>query len=101
MKVNCPTCQSEMEWKAENRSRPFCSKHCQLIDLGEWADEEHNISTPISAISGMSLDPEKSTLSSAWRHRPFPFTHIVHTASHTTYARSRPEEFLHCVNLIS
>ena len=23
--------------------RPFCSKRCQLIDLGEWADEEKRI----------------------------------------------------------
>ncbi|MGB8926836.1 MAG: DNA gyrase inhibitor YacG, partial [Pantoea agglomerans] len=23
--------------------RPFCSKRCQLIDLGEWAAEEKRI----------------------------------------------------------
>jgi len=58
MKVNCPTCQTEVEWKPESRFRPFCSKRCQLIDLGEWADEEHNISTPLSAVNGLSMDPE-------------------------------------------
>jgi hypothetical protein len=26
--------------------RPFCSKRCQLIDLGEWASESNRI--PIS-----------------------------------------------------
>ncbi len=43
MKVNCPTCQSEVEWSAESPFRPFCSKRCQLIDLGEWAAEEKRI----------------------------------------------------------
>ncbi|EAQ0897720.1 DNA gyrase inhibitor YacG, partial [Salmonella enterica] len=25
--------------------RPFCSKRCQLIDLGEWAAEEKRIAS--------------------------------------------------------
>ncbi|GJA09885.1 hypothetical protein KAM334_11960 [Aeromonas caviae] len=37
-KVKCPTCQSEIEWGPQSPFRPFCSKRCQLIDLGEWAD---------------------------------------------------------------
>ncbi|MEI6896909.1 MAG: DNA gyrase inhibitor YacG [Psychromonas sp.] len=40
MKVNCPTCKKEVEWSKESLHRPFCSKRCQLIDLGEWANEE-------------------------------------------------------------
>lgn len=43
MKVNCPTCKKEVEWSTESAHRPFCSKRCQLIDLGEWADEEKRI----------------------------------------------------------
>ncbi|GGA74513.1 DNA gyrase inhibitor YacG [Neiella marina] len=43
MKVSCPTCQKQVEWKAENKFRPFCSERCKLIDLGEWADESHRI----------------------------------------------------------
>lgn len=42
-KVKCPTCQSEVEWGPQSPFRPFCSKRCQLIDLGEWADEEKRI----------------------------------------------------------
>lgn len=38
--VPCPTCQKEVAWSSENPFRPFCSKRCQLIDLGEWANEE-------------------------------------------------------------
>lgn len=43
MKVNCPTCQQQVEWNADAPFRPFCSKRCQLIDLGEWADEQKSI----------------------------------------------------------
>lgn len=41
--VECPTCQKKVEWKAENKYRPFCSDRCRLIDLGEWANEEKRI----------------------------------------------------------
>ncbi|MDH2997835.1 DNA gyrase inhibitor [Pasteurellaceae bacterium LFhippo2] len=41
--VNCPTCEKEVEWKEENKFRPFCSQRCKLIDLGEWASEGHVI----------------------------------------------------------
>jgi endogenous inhibitor of DNA gyrase (YacG/DUF329 family) len=42
-KVNCPNCQKDVIWQAQSEYRPFCSKRCQLIDLGEWADENHKI----------------------------------------------------------
>ncbi len=32
-------------WKSENEHRPFCSKRCQLIDLGQWANEENKIAS--------------------------------------------------------
>ncbi|EFM92111.1 hypothetical protein appser6_10190 [Actinobacillus pleuropneumoniae serovar 6 str. Femo] len=32
-----------MIWKPESKYRPFCSERCQLIDLGEWANEEKRI----------------------------------------------------------
>ncbi|AFU19142.1 DNA gyrase inhibitor YacG [Actinobacillus equuli subsp. equuli] len=41
--VNCPTCHQEVIWKPESKYRPFCSERCQLIDLGEWANEEKRI----------------------------------------------------------
>ena len=45
MKVKCPTCQHELTWSEDNPFRPFCSKRCQLIDLGEWASGEKAIPT--------------------------------------------------------
>jgi len=47
LKVNCPNCQKQVIWQAESTFRPFCSKRCQLIDLGEWAEENHKISQPV------------------------------------------------------
>ncbi len=41
--VNCPTCDKPVVWNSNSPYRPFCCKRCQLIDLGEWADEEKRI----------------------------------------------------------
>ncbi|WP_241576094.1 DNA gyrase inhibitor YacG [Rosenbergiella collisarenosi] len=41
--VNCPQCQKEVIWDNLSPWRPFCSKRCQMIDLGEWAAEEKSI----------------------------------------------------------
>ncbi len=47
LKVSCPHCKKPVIWCKENEFRPFCSKRCQLIDLGEWADEGHKISQQV------------------------------------------------------
>jgi len=57
MKVQCPTCKTSLEWSTDNPHRPFCSKRCQLIDLGEWADEQHTIPTKDEQ-QAFELDPE-------------------------------------------
>lgn len=49
--VNCPTCRKSIAWKDDNAYKPFCSKRCKLIDLGEWASEGHKI-------AGAQIDPE-------------------------------------------
>ena len=41
--VKCPTCGKPVLWNEQSPFRPFCSKRCQLIDLGEWANEERRI----------------------------------------------------------
>ena len=40
---NCPTCKKQTVYSIDNEFRPFCSKRCKLIDLGEWAGEGHKI----------------------------------------------------------
>ncbi|AFJ48319.1 DNA gyrase inhibitor YacG [Shimwellia blattae] len=42
-RVTCPTCGKSVIWNETSPYRPFCSKRCQLIDLGEWAAEEKRI----------------------------------------------------------
>ena len=42
IEVNCPTCGKTVVWGEQSPYRPFCCKRCQLIDLGEWADEVRN-----------------------------------------------------------
>jgi len=43
VKLNCPTCQKTIEYSEQYPQRPFCSDRCRLIDLGEWASENHKI----------------------------------------------------------
>lgn len=41
--VTCPQCAKNVIWDELSAWRPFCSKRCQMIDLGEWAAEEKRI----------------------------------------------------------
>jgi endogenous inhibitor of DNA gyrase (YacG/DUF329 family) len=41
--LKCPTCKTKVLWSDDFPQRPFCSSRCQLIDLGEWANESHKI----------------------------------------------------------
>jgi hypothetical protein len=43
MEVKCPTCEKMVAWSKESEFKPFCSERCRLIDLGQWAAEEHRI----------------------------------------------------------
>ena len=43
LEVACPQCSKPVVWSPESAYRPFCSKRCQLIDLGEWAEESYSI----------------------------------------------------------
>lgn len=48
IELQCPTCSTTVYWTEEFPHRPFCSKRCQLIDFGEWANENHRIAgTPL------------------------------------------------------
>ena len=43
--MKCPICKKDVDF--EDPHMPFCSERCRLIDLGNWATEKYNISTPI------------------------------------------------------
>lgn len=42
-RVSCPVCKAPVEWVEANPYRPFCSRRCKVIDLGDWAAERHVI----------------------------------------------------------
>jgi len=47
-KIICPQCKKITVSGKGNKYRPFCSRRCKLIDLGEWAREEKTISRNIN-----------------------------------------------------
>ncbi|WP_432696298.1 DNA gyrase inhibitor YacG [Marinobacterium sp. YM272] len=60
MKIKCPQCGKQTVYSQENTFRPFCSKRCRLIDLGEWASEGYQIAAEPSIDDYSSgLDPEE------------------------------------------
>ena len=50
--VACPNCGQSVQWRAENRFKPFCSERCKLIDLGEWASENYRVPAEDEPLSG-------------------------------------------------
>lgn len=59
----CPICKKELT--AEAKNRPFCSRRCQLIDLGNWLGEKYAVpgeeapdqATQSEAASGEAKQP--------------------------------------------
>lgn len=41
--VACPTCKKTIEYSLDNKFRPFCCERCQMVDLGDWANESFKI----------------------------------------------------------
>ena len=41
--IKCLTCKKTVVWNENFPYRPFCSYRCQLIDLGEWANEGYRV----------------------------------------------------------
>ncbi|HLQ86627.1 MAG TPA: DNA gyrase inhibitor YacG [Salinisphaeraceae bacterium] len=41
--INCPNCGKPAPADSSNPYRPFCSRRCKLIDLGDWLDESNRI----------------------------------------------------------
>ena len=44
----CSTCHQSFDIPVppDDKHFPFCTRRCQLIDLGKWFDGEHFVSTP-------------------------------------------------------
>ena len=53
--MRCPTCK--LEHKPVTLSLgPFCSSRCQLIDLGQWLNEEYRLPDSTTPVSEEELD---------------------------------------------
>ncbi len=59
--IKCPKCGKATEYSPENEYRPFCSKRCRLIDLGEWIDGNYKINSEENSQYPQSLKEESST----------------------------------------
>jgi endogenous inhibitor of DNA gyrase (YacG/DUF329 family) len=46
MRIRCPTCHREEDVPDKFPWRPFCSRRCKIIDLGNWLDEVYKVSVP-------------------------------------------------------
>lgn len=57
--VTCPQCRKPAEWSENNPYRPFCSRRCKLVDLGDWIEERHSIpgEPDIDGVDGEDHDP--------------------------------------------
>ena len=62
--IPCPHCGEQANASASNTWRPFCSRRCKLIDLGDWLTEEHRIAGKPAEHSGL----DESDLSGSSHH---------------------------------
>lgn len=44
-KIKCPQCARLSIYSQKNKFRPFCSKRCRMIDLGDWAEGNHALAS--------------------------------------------------------
>ncbi|VDY33345.1 DNA gyrase inhibitor YacG [Morganella morganii] len=49
--VNCPNCKKEVVWGPESPYRPFCSKRCQLIDLGSGLRKKNGLPVRVTFLT--------------------------------------------------
>lgn len=50
--IDCPQCGKPAIVAEDNPYRPFCSRRCKLIDLGDWLDESNRIPDPPGSAPG-------------------------------------------------
>tara|TARA_R110002050_G_scaffold9504_1_gene32876 strand:- start:17102 stop:17305 length:204 start_codon:yes stop_codon:yes gene_type:complete len=54
--VQCPQCGQSVPWQDDQVWKPFCSERCKLIDLGDWAAENHRIPGKSSQSEQIDID---------------------------------------------
>lgn len=56
--VSCPTCNKTVTWSSTEKWKPFCSERCKLIDLGDWANENHKIAGEAAPQTDSDSNPD-------------------------------------------
>jgi len=59
--IDCPYCGGPARVDPGNPYRPFCSRRCKMIDLGDWLDESNRIPDPSGSVpsaAGDGYDPD-------------------------------------------
>jgi len=60
MIVPCPRCGKEVPFEG-NPFRPFCSRRCKLIDLGNWASGTYRVPGAAEKSPPDPPDPDDSS----------------------------------------
>lgn len=60
MQICCPVCQRQDEVADDFRYRPFCSRRCKTIDLGNWLDEVYRVSRPEDGMDASSSSSQRA-----------------------------------------
>lgn len=58
----CKNCGKAVAGQENAKYLPFCSKKCQLSDLGKWFDEKYRIADEESEIDPNELDDYQDDL---------------------------------------
>jgi endogenous inhibitor of DNA gyrase (YacG/DUF329 family) len=56
--TTCPICGKPAGPRPENRSHPFCSDRCRLVDLGKWLGEAYRIPGPRAGDGAVPAAPD-------------------------------------------
>jgi uncharacterized protein len=53
----CAICKKAVAPRTTNRSYPFCSDRCRLLDLSKWLGEEYRVAGPPPGDAAAPADP--------------------------------------------
>ncbi len=59
--IDCPRCGEPARIDRDNHYRPFCSRRCKLIDMGDWLDESNRIPDRDPASAPWEADDDSPT----------------------------------------
>ncbi len=63
-RLPCPTCGRDTPLpggEGANRSFPFCSPACKLVDLGRWLDGSYRVPGPLESEPSLDEDRPRPT----------------------------------------